>query len=394
MRISSWLLAGMLSAAAGSSRAEEAVVEHFVMPMALVERNLNGSGSSNLFPMAQGVYNGLLAPTNGFVPEQSGYFQITVYSDRSFSGRMNVAGGSTPLRGRFALQGLARFSVSWRSWDDCLCFYELRLVWNVTLELLPGTNIIQGTAENVKYGWNTELFGLKGRSRNDGTAPEKGRYTMRLPGSSDPAVAPGGEGYGVVKVDSLGNVTATGALADGFKYCRTAVLSTNGWWPFYISLNDGRGAVIGWLNFSNAPTSDIAGDLLWARPHNDERQYYPSGYIGVSAARGARYVAPLSGALALSWSNGVFRLSGGNLSAPVTNSVTLNSSGLTDNGGTITNVTFSLDRGTGVFRGKFRHPISGKGTSYAGALNQLEDIGAGYFLGSSQGGLVRLEAVP
>jgi hypothetical protein len=54
-------------------------------------------------------------------------------------------------------------------------------------------------------------------------------------------------------------------------------------------------------------------------------------------------------------------------------------------------LTFALDRGTGVFRGNIRHPISGKKTAYAGAL---KEIGAGYFLGSRQSGLVRLEADP
>jgi hypothetical protein len=307
---------------------------------------------------------------------------------------MNIAGNSTPLRGRFDRQGMAGFLIYRRVWDDCFCFYELRLQWSVTFELLPGTNVIRGTVENVRRGWNTELFGYKARSSDEGVAPEKGRYTMRLPGSSDPAVAPGGEGYAVMKVDSRGNVIASGALADSAKFSRNGAISTNGWWPFYVSLNEGRGAVIGWLNFSETLTSDVSGDLLWVRPRNDERRYYPDGYSGTIAARGARYAAPLSGALALGWSNGVFRLSGGNLSAPATNDVTLQSASLTSNAGSVSGLTFSLNRGTGVFRGKFIHPTSGRRTAYAGALNQLEDLGAGYFLGSSQGGLVRLEADP
>lgn len=394
MRISPWLLAGVWLVAAASSNAQETETEHFVVPMGMVEPNFTGGGPSNLFPMAKGIYSGLLVPTNTFVAEHSGSFRITVYSDRYFSGRMNVAGSSTPLRGRFDRQGSAGFSIYRKVWDDCYCFYEFRLIWQLTLELVPGTDVIRGTVENARRGWNTELFGYRGRSRDDGDAPEYGRYTMRLPGSGDPTVAPGGEGYSVLKVDSRGNVVATGALADGFKFNRSAVISTNGWWPFYLSLNDGRGAVIGWLHFSNALTSDVSGDLLWVRPRNDERKYYPDGYSGTIAARGARYKAPDSGALALNWSNGVFRLSGGNLAMPATNGITLRPASLLDEGGSITNLTCSINRGTGVFRGRFSHPVSGRRTAYAGALNQLEGIGAGYFLGSSQGGLVRLEPDP
>src|SRR5689334_20121804 len=207
MRFSSWLLVGLLLVSAGSSSAQNKATEHFVVPMGLTVPNFNG-GTSNLFPMAQGVYNGLLVPTNTFVAEHSGYFQITVYSDGRFSGKMNISGGSTPLRGRFDNQGLARFSIYGRIWADCLCFRENQLVWDVTLELFPGTNVIHGTVENVKHSWNTELFGYKGRNDNDGNAPEEADYTVSLPGGSDPTVAPNGEGYGVVKVDSHGKLTA------------------------------------------------------------------------------------------------------------------------------------------------------------------------------------------
>lgn len=396
MRNASWLLAGVLWVGAACGGAAETEAEHFVLSGQIAEASFTSGGPSNLFPMAKGFYNGLLVPTNTFVPEHSGAFQITVFSDRYFSGRMNVAGGdSIPLRGRFDRQGSAGFSIYRRVWDDCFCSYELRLIWNVTLELLPGTNVIQGTVENARRGWSTELFGFKARSRDDGAAPQARRYTMRLPGSDDPVVAPGGEGYALIKVDSRGKVAASGALADGAKFSRNATVSTNGWWPFYVALNDGRGAVIGWLNFAKVATNDmVSGDLLWVRPVNDERQYYPNGYSGTIAASGARYDAPSSGALALNWSDGVFRLTGGNLSSAVSNHVALGASGFDGNTGAITNLTFSLERKTGAFRGKFIHPVTGRRTSYAGALNQLEQIGAGYFLGLDQGGLVRLEADP
>ena len=66
----------------------------------------------------------------------------------------------------------------------------------------------------------------------------------------------------------------------------------------------------------------------------------------------------------------------------------------TDKGGGIAKLKFSLSRSTGKISGTFTHPESGKKTSYYGVLDQKQDVGAGYFLGSTQGGLVRLEAAP
>ena len=109
MRISPWLLAGALLITEPSSDAKEA--EHFVVPMGMVEPNFSSRGPSNLFPMTKGVYSGLLMPTNTFVAEHSGSFRLTVFSDRCFSVRLNVAGNSTPTRGRFDRPSTAGFSV-------------------------------------------------------------------------------------------------------------------------------------------------------------------------------------------------------------------------------------------------------------------------------------------
>jgi hypothetical protein len=208
-------------------------------------------------------------------------------------------------------------------------------------------------------------------------------------------VAPAGEGYGLVKVDSHGRVEAYGALADGTVYSRSAAISTNGWWPFYFPLSSGKGALIGWLNFSGLAASDVAGDLILVRPYNEDRKYYPNGYFGTVFASGSRWTEPSSSTLALTWTNGIFRLSGGNLSAPATNQIELLPGGkLVDKGGKVAKLKFSLGRSTGKISGTFTHPDSSKKTSYAGVLDQKQDIGAGYFLGTSQGGLIRLEAAP
>ena len=385
----------LIAAAVAAANAGASEADYHLEPVVFPEKDLTSGGPSNQFPRAKGVYNGLIMPTDRVVAEQSGFFNLTIFSDRDFRGRMNIGSDVTPLRGHFDRQGETAVLIYRKVWDDCFCFYTLRLVWVVDLELIAGTDQIQGTIANARRGWSTSLFGYRGYGSVDGPAPEAGRYTWHVAGSDDPAAAPAGEGYGAVTVDSRGRLKIGGALADNTKFSRSAVISTNGWWPFYLELSDGRGTLMGWLNFSSLVSSDVAGDLLWVKPRRDDRQFYPDGFSGTVAAQGARYSAPSSTGLPLSWTNGILRISGGNLPAALTNRVAWLAGGtLSDQGGGISGLTFSLVRGTGVFRGKFVHPVNGRRTSYSGVVDQLEDVGVGFFLGTDQGGLVRLEGAP
>jgi len=143
------------------------------------------------------------------------------------------------------------------------------------------------------------------------------------------------------------------------------------------------------------PTSDLAGDLLWAKPRRDDADYYPNGFVGNIPATGGRYLKPSSSQTPLGWTNGVAWISGGNWSASYSNSITLKNGGkFTDNGGQIDNLTFSLNTGTGVFKGKFNQPESGKKISYTGALHQLTGMGTGFFLDRDLGGFFGLQQAP
>jgi hypothetical protein len=395
MKMLSWLL--LMTAVLAGVRASAKGAEYVAKPagLAIQAAGFTGGGPSNLFPRMKGTYNGLAMPVVDFVAEYSGFFTITVDSDRYFDGWMNIGDKRYPLDGRFDNQGRAGVTIYKKVWDDCDCYYYLVLVWIVDLRMVLDTDQIEGSADNVDHGWRTGLSGYRAYGKPDYPAREQARYTLRLPSNADPAIAPAGEGYGIVKVDLHGRVEAYGALADGTAYSRGAAISTNGWWPFYFPLSKGKGALIGWLNFSNQPGSHVAGDLTLVRPYNEDRDLYPNGYIGTVAASGSRYVAPSSSTLALSWTNGIFRVSGGDLPAPTTNSIGLRPGGkLVNNGGMLPKLSFSLSKSTGKFTGKFTRPDTGKSESYAGVLDQLADIGAGYFVGPSQGGLVRLEAAP
>jgi hypothetical protein len=192
-----------------------------------------------------------------------------------------------------------------------------------------------------------------------------------------------------------GYATLSGALANNFRFSRSALLSTNGFLPLSIETASGHGIFIGWLTFNPAPARDIFGDAVWIQPAIFNATYYPAGFEGNVSVTGGRYLGASSTNAALSWTSGVLRISDGNLAAPLMNSITLSPLGkLTDNGGTISNLTFSLNRNTGIFSGQFRDPQAKRNRNYFGALVQEEDVGGGFFLGSNQGGRVSLEPAP
>jgi len=353
-------------------------------------------GSSVLFPSPSSLFNGLISSTNGVYPEQSGYFRFTVYPNGAFVGNMLISTRRVSLNGYFSPNGTATTYI-YAIYNDGCCYSYYYLAWIVDLAIIPGSDEIQGAVTWLGPGpWMSEILGYRSgpwNSRNP--SPLAGKYTIRFPGSTDPTVAPSGDGYASMTVNSLGTTSVNGALADGTRFSRSVNLSTNGFAPLWVSTDSGLGVMIGWLVFNPAPPRGIIGDLVWIKPAQFNATYYPSGFEGIVAATGSPYLRPSATNAALNWTSGIFRISGGNLSAPHANSVALSPAGkLTSNGGTISNLTFSLNPNTGIFSGRFRDPETARTRYYYGALIQNEGIGGGYFLGANQGGLVQLEAAP
>ena len=352
--------------------------------------------SSDLFPSPNSQFNGLITSTNGIFPEQSGYFKITVYPNGYFSGSMRIAARQITLGGYFSPDGTTT-TYLYRIYDDDCCYTYWYLAWVIDLVIIPGTDEIQGTVFYTGPGpWVSDLLGFRnGPWNKSNPSPFQGKYTIRFPGNSDPAVAPSGDGYAGVTVNAQGNATLNGALANNFRFSRSALLSTNGYLPLSITTASGHGIFIGWLTFNPAPDRDIIGDAVWIQPAIFDADYYPAGFEGNVSITGGPYRGASSTNAALSWTDGVLQVRDGNLPAPLMNNITLSPTGkLTNNGGTISNLTFSLNRNTGIFNGRFRDPQAKRTRSYFGALFQNEDVGAGFFLGSNQGGRVTLQPAP
>jgi hypothetical protein len=355
------------------------------------QRAAGFSGGDDFFPEASGVYNGLIAPSDEIIPERSGYFRISISSGGNFSGRLGVGDNTVPIKGWFNAQGRAGVSIYKRVWDDCHCFHELILTWTVELRLIENSDEIDGTVVNERQGgWLSDLYGLRaGYTTSHDPAPQAGRYTVRLPGGLDATVAPPGDGYGAVTVNSCGLVKLNGALPDGVKIADSAYISIDGYWPFYVPLNQGDGLLFGWLRFDSGA---VTGDITWIKASRSDATFYPDGFDGTISVTGGEYSVASGAPSPFNWTDGQLQVSEGNLGPGVlANAVQFTSAGkLIDAGGDLEGLKTKINTKTGTFSGSFLHPVSGKKTGFAGALFQFEDAGGGYFLGIDQGGIVRL----
>ncbi len=93
----------------------------------------------------------------------------------------------------------------------------------------------------------------------------------------------------------------------------------------------------------------------------------------------------------MSWTNGYAVISDGNLPDLYTNTIELAGSRVRVLGGSISNLTLTLSPANGQFSGSFLHPVTRRATPVKGAMAQgALDEGLGWFLGTNQGGVIRL----
>ena len=114
----------------------------------------------------------------------------------------------------------------------------------------------------------------------------------------------------------------------------------------------------------------------------------------VSATLVARYVAPKGNTNALNWTSGQAIIGGGNLAEPLTNSIVLSNNQVRVTGGSISNLALTISAQSGSFSGSFLAPSARTKTNVKGVLDQFNNVGAGWFLGTNQSGFILLQAAP
>jgi len=331
----------------------------------------------NPFTPVKGNYAGLFYDTNGIAISNAGYFSAVLADKGTFSSKWQFAGATYSLAGAFLADGTFSNAIVRRGLSPL----------TVQLQLdLSGAETITGTISDGN--WAAQLIANHAHFSKTVPAPQAGSYTLVIPGNVDPALAPGGNGIGTVKVDTAGNITFAGTLGDGTKVSQRTFVSKDNQWPFFVSLYAKQGLFIGEFTFdTNQPDTDLSGFGSWIKSPQPTSKFYPAGFaLGPVAVLGSQY-SFTAGVPLVNWTDGQIILENGNLSDSINNGLSID----TNNKITGTNkLALSFTTATGLFHGTVINPDTGKPISVNGALLQKQDLGYGYFLGTNQTGSVFL----
>jgi uncharacterized repeat protein (TIGR02543 family) len=338
--------------------------------------NLNFTANfvPNPFTASAGTYEGLFYDTNGATPAGSGFFSALVNNNGSFTAKFQQGSKSFPISGQFSLTG-GWSTKALKTWDDTA----------ITLQLdLAGGDVLSGGLTNPV--WSAELDANREVYSTAKPSPQAGKYTLILPGATNSATLPGGNGFGTVTVAASGSVTFSGTLGDGTPVTQSANESAQGQWPLYISLDSGQGMLLGWLAFTNEPLQDIDGQLGWFKPAQPTATTYKAGFTNFTQqAVGSAYSLP-KGARVLDLTNGYVLLEDGGLAQSISDPFTLGANNIVTGSNKL---SLTLTTTTGLFQGTATNS-AGKTVSFKGALLQKQTNGFGQFLNTTQSGSVSL----
>ncbi len=348
----------------------------FVMQSNLV---FQANFALNPFGQAASTFNGLFFDPNGISPQSAGSFSLVLTPNGKFTGSLQLGTGRLSLKGQFDGAGNATNTIA-RGMQSSLTVglqLELGSLDQITGSVSDGTHTASLLADRAAFDGRQNI------------APQAGQYTMIIPGSSGSSSLPGGDSYATVTVDKAGKIKLAGSLADGTKLTQSAAVSKNGDWPFFVSLYGGNGAILAWLTFLTTPTNDVNGDLVWVKPSVATAKFYPAGFNFMTRALGFHYHPPAAGSTLFNFSNGTLVLAGGDLSQPITNSITIGANNRVMNLSS-NRLTLSFKTATGLFTGRVVKPGTTQTLSFNGVALPDVELGMGYFLGTTQSGQVLL----
>jgi hypothetical protein len=327
---------------------------------------------ANPFVPVAGNYQGLFSDNNGITVQSSGLFNATVKNNGAFSAKLQLMGKTYSRSGQFSLDGTYSNSIP----RTGLSPLSLQLQLDLNGRTIGG--LISDGA------WTAQLLANRAFYSKANPAPQQGNYTLLLPGAEESEQSPGGDSFGTVKVDSSGNVTFTGTLADGTKISQKSFISQSGDWPFYGSLYAGKGLASGWLTFNSQSNNELDGTITWIKLPQPAAKFYPNGFTSPSVALASRYLFT-SNVPILNFHTGVVWFANGNLSGSFTNQAVL---GINNKVISTNKLTLAITTGSGLFKGSAQNPDTGKSISFSGVVLEKQGFGGGFFLGTNQTGRV------
>ncbi len=345
---------------------------------------LEANFASNVLAAAQGTYAGLFAPAGAARTQtDSGYFTFSLSKSGAVSGKLTIGSETDALSGKFSPDGGVQI-ISKRKNENPL---------TTTLQLDLVNQAVEGTVSAGVFVAQLQGYLNPFTAKNKAT-PYAGKYTLVIPGTTNPAIGPAGAGYGTVTVSPTGAVAFAGSLADGTPVSQFSALSGDGYWPLYLTLYGGAGSFWGWNYFSNGAVNAFSG-ASWINPTNTSKTAASrNGFTNQQANLvGSLYNAnshPLIGLTA-----GTVTLTGGDLPAPITNPVAFlaNSKITFTNAADTNHLTLTINPSTGIISGAFANPLAASiKIPVKGVLLQNQTNAQGYFINNGQSGAFDLES--
>ncbi|MFO1477402.1 MAG: Ig-like domain-containing protein [Verrucomicrobiota bacterium] len=340
---------------------------------------LNADFVPNPFGPIAGVYQGLFYDTNSLSVANSGLLNGTLKSSGSFSAKISLAGQTLSASGLFLGDG---------SWSNSIARKNLPPL-SLQLQLDLAGDTLSGTVSDGT--WTVPLVAKRNVYSKTNLAPQAGKYTLLIPGLEEPETQPGGDSFETVSIDTSGNVTLGGLLADNTKLSQKTILSAESQFPVYASLYSGQGVLLGWLTVADVVTNDIYGTLGWIKQPVSNSKLYPAGFVftnGIAVA-GSKF-AYTKGVPLLGYTNGVVEMSNGNLEDFIY-PIFIGATGKV----TSTNkLSVTISTSAGSFKGTVPNPATGKGISVNGVILQKQGYGSGFFLGTNESGRIFLSQPP
>lgn len=325
---------------------------------------------TNPFIPVMGVYHGLFYVSSNVTQQSSGSLLLTMSSAGAYSGKLMLGAQAHSISGQFSATGAATKSITIPGQNSL----------TVQLQLSPTNNLLTGTVSDGD--WTAQLVADLAVYSRTNPAPQAGKYTLVIPPSASGSNEPAGNGFGAVTVSDLGTVTFSGTLGDGTPVATSGVVA-DGLWPLYLPLYGGKGAIFGWLTFTN--DTSFGGQVAWFK-QPEANKPYPAGFTNSPDVFGSAYHYT-NGMALVSFSNGTLSLTNGGLAESIVSQllVTRDNEATNASGDKLTFTT-----ATGLFKGSVKNPATGKPVTVAGALLQNDNIGAGLFMGDNETGDVLL----
>jgi hypothetical protein len=321
---------------------------------------------SNPFPGFADSYGGRVSAATPSLAG-TGTLSLSINKLGAFTGSLRMGAQSSNVKGRFAPDGTAQISINRPKLEAMVLTLTLDLSAGGT-ERVTGTLAVDGASLAVVL--DRAVFDAKNPA-----ATYAGSYTLILP--RDPTKPadqfPQGHGFGAVTVTEMGKVRFAGVLGDDTPLVQGAVLSKTGGWPFHALLYGQRGIISGDLAFDpqtgGRPT--LGGALDWIKPAIiGKKVTYPGGFTLAVTTRGLAY----NKAAPLAFSHGMVKIGEGNIGAIVEVGVDIDTQGrITPN--PPAEFRMRVTPATGLFRGAFADPTTGRVRTFRGVL--LQDTGAG-----------------